>query len=144
MWPKIKVMAKQTAKRSALTRNRPRAKAARTARTARARLSEMVDKGLLARARRFAGQRGVTLADLVAEGLEKVIGPARAPVLPPGDIAPAAPEGGPWGQLLTWMDEQQAALTDIRNALGDVAASLPADSAPGASRAASGSKIPPS
>lgn len=103
----------------------------------------MVDKDLLTRAERYARRRGTTVGELAAEGLAKVIGAGKAPVLPPGDSAPAAPEGGPWGQLLAWMEEQQAALTDIRNALGDVAASLPVDPAPGENRAATGTRIPP-
>jgi len=111
---------------------------------ATARVSAAVERDLLAQAERYATAHGTTVAALVAEGLRKVIGATKAPVLPPGNIeSPAAPDAGPWAQLLAWMEEQQTTLTDIRNALGDVAASLPSDPAPGENRPAPGPRIPP-
>ena len=109
-----------------------------------ARISASVEKDLLAQVERFAAAHDTTVAALVAEGLRRVVGAAKAPVLPPGDIESSpALEGGPWGQLLAWMEEQQSTLTEIRNALGDVAASLPNDSAPGENRPTPGPRIPP-
>jgi hypothetical protein len=96
---------------------------------ATARLSAPVDKDLLAQAERFARAHQTTVSELVAEGLRRVVGATRAPVLPPAGAA-SQPADGPWGQLLAWMEEQQQTLTQIRDALGDVAASLPNDSSP--------------
>ena len=119
-------------------------KTARPMPRATVRLSASVDKDLFAAAERYAKAHGTTVADLVAEGLRKVTGATRAPVLPPGDIdSPVAQDAGPWGQLLAWMEEQQTTLTEIRDALGDVAASLPNDSAPGENRPTPGPRIPP-
>ena len=116
----------------------------RRAAAAVARVSASVDPELLAQAESVARSRRTTVAALVAEGLRKVVGAEKAPVLPPGDIETGpASEPGPWGQLLAWMEEQQATLTDIRNALGDVAASLPNDAPVGASHPAPGTRIPP-
>ena len=111
---------------------------------ATARISASVEKELLVQAERYAKAHQTTVSELVAEGLRKVIGAAKAPVLPPGDmVARPVEESGPWGQLLAWMEEQQSTLTEIRNALGDVAASLPADPPPGANRPTPGPRIPP-
>ena len=108
------------------------------------RVSAPVEKELVAAAEQFARARRTTLAALLAEGLRKVIGAEKLPVLPPGDVqAQPAQDAGPWAQLLTWMEEQQAALTEIRNQLGDVAASLPNDSGPDRNRPAAGTRIPP-
>ena len=121
-----------------------RIKTARAKARATVRVSVSLEKDLLAQVEKFARARKTTVAELVGEGLRKVVGVSKAPVLPPGDIeSPAAPDGGPWGQLLAWMEEQQSTLTEIRDALGDVAASLPNDSAPGDNRPAPGSRIPP-
>lgn len=108
------------------------------------RLSAAVEKDLVVQVEAFARVRRTTVAALVAEGLRKVIGAEKVPVLPPGDMQPATPaDAGAWGQLLAWMEEQQATLTEIRDQLGDVAASLPND-APGAvTRPPSGRRIPP-
>jgi hypothetical protein len=127
-------------------RKRPVAKKVtkRVAESATARLTASVEKDLLAAAERYAAEQRTTVAQLVTDGLRKVIGFAKAPVLPPGDVeVPAAAETGAWGQLLLWMEEQQAALTEIRDALGDVAASLPNDPPAGGSRPATGTRIPP-
>ena len=108
------------------------------------RVSASVDRDLAAQAEQFARARRTTVAALVAEGLRKVIGAEKLPVLPPGDLQSApAGDGGPWAQLLTWMEDQQAALTEIRNQLGDVAASLPNDPPGGSTRPQSGTRIPP-
>ena len=107
------------------------------------RISAAVEKDLAVEAERYAKAHRTTVAGLVAEGLRRVIGTTKAPVLPPGDTeSAAAPGSGPWGQLLVWMEEQQATLTEIRNALGDVAASLPNDSACD-HRPAPGPRTPP-
>ena len=110
---------------------------------ATARVSALVDKDLLAQAERYAKARRTTVADVVAEGLRKVLGGTRAPVLPPADAEPGAADAGAWGHMLAWMEEQQSALTEIRNALGDVAAALPNEPAPPASRPRQGPRIPP-
>jgi hypothetical protein len=99
---------------------------------------------LLAEAERFARARGTTVARLVEQGLRAVIGTDKEPVLPPGDVQfSTAPDSGPWAHLLAWMEEQQTALTEIRDTLGDVAASLPNDAPPDIGRAARGTRIPP-
>lgn len=112
-----------------------------------ARVSASVDKDLLKWAETFARAHRTTVAALIAEGLRKVVGAEKVPVLPPGDLetTPAlnGPVDGPWGQLLAWMEEQQETLSEIRNALGDVAASLPNDAPPDTGRAARGTRIPP-
>jgi hypothetical protein len=138
----MKTKAKKTPARTPAKAKSSRAAAPK--RAASARLSASVEKPLLAAAERYAAEHRTTVARLVEEGLRKVIGFIRAPVLPPGDIEPAsAPDSAPWSQLLAFMEEQQAALTEIRNALGDVAASLPADSNPAANRPTPGPRIPP-
>ena len=127
-------------------RKRPAAKKVtqRVAKPATARVTASVEKDLLAAAERYAAEHRTTVAQLVGDGLRKAIGFARAPVLPPGDVeVPATAETGAWGQLLLWMEEQQATLTEIRDALGDVAASLPNDPKPGDNRPAPGPRIPP-
>jgi hypothetical protein len=123
-----------------------RATAVRAARPAAATAlaSAPVDKVLLRQAEALARARGTTVAALLAEGLRKVVGEAKVPVLPPGDMQPTTTSvDGPWGQLLAWMEEQQSTLTEIRNALGDVAASLPNDAPPDTGRAARETRIPP-
>jgi len=136
-------MAKQ-AKKSARGKSPVKKSAPRHAKPATVRVSAPVEKDLLAAAEKYAAAHRTTVAQLVSEGLRKVTGFAKTPVLPPGDIeAPQSPDGGPWGQLLAWMEEQQATLTEIRDALGDVAASLPNDPKPGENRPAPGSRIPP-
>ena len=108
------------------------------------RISASVEKELVAQAEEFARARRTTVAALVAEGLRKLIGAEKVPVLPPGDLQSVpAPDGGAWSQMLTWMEEQQAALTEIRNQLGDVAASLPNDAGNDRNRPATGTRIPP-
>ena len=114
---------------------------ARAGKVATARVSATVGKDLIAAAERYAAEHRTTVAQLVEEGLRKVVGFTRAPVLPPGDME-SSPAPEPWAQLLAFMEEQQAALTEIRNALGDVAASLPADP-PAPGRPTPGSRIPP-
>jgi hypothetical protein len=110
---------------------------------ATARLSVSLEKDLLTQAQAFARAHRTTVPELVAEGLRKVVGAEKLPVLPPTDVqSNPAPESGPWAQLLAWMEEQQTTLTEIRNALGDVAASLPNDAPPDVGRG-SRSKIPP-
>ena len=121
---------------------RPVKRAAAGKPAASVRLSASVDKDLAAQAEHFARARRTTVAALLAEGLRKLIGAEKAPVLPPGDLQVAA-DAGAWGQLLTWMEEQQATLTEIRNQLGDVAAALPADSGPDRNRPTTGTRIPP-
>src|SRR5881227_2549179 len=92
------------------------------------RLSVSLEKDLMTQARAFALAQRTTIPELVAEGLRKVVGSEKVPVLRPEDVrSNPAPESGPWAQLLAWMEEQQTTLTEIRNALGDVAASLPGD-----------------
>ena len=114
------------------------------AKSATAHLTASVEKDLLAAAERYAAEHRTTVAQLVGDGLRKVIGFTKAPVLPPGDVeVPTAAETGAWGQLLLWMEEQQATLTEIRDALGDVAASLPNDPPAGGNRPAAGTRIPP-
>ena len=121
-----------------------RAKGGRTKMTvATVRLSVSLEKDLLTQARAFALAQRTTIPELVAEGLRKVVGAEKFPVLPPGDVRPnPAHQSGPWAQLLAWMEEQQTTLTEIRNALGDVAASLPGDAPPDVGRG-SRTKIPP-
>ena len=135
-------MAKNKAPARAARRPVKRAAARKPAATVR--VSASVEKDLVARAEQFARARRTTLAALVAEGLRKVIGAEKVPVLPPGD-APVSPasDSGAWAQVLAWMEEQQAALTEIRNQLGDVAASLPNDPPGGSTRPQSGTRIPP-
>jgi hypothetical protein len=117
---------------------------ARAPKVATARVSASVGTDLLAAAERYAAEHRTTVARLVEEGLRKAVGFAKAPVLPPGDIdASPASEPAPWAQLLAFMEEQQASLTEIRNALGDVAASLPADAPAGGNRPTPGPRIPP-
>jgi hypothetical protein len=132
-------------KKAPSARKPARAKAPRAAATAR--ISASVDKDLLKRAEAFARARRTTVAALLSEGLRKVIGTKKMPVLPPGDLqatpVPEASPDGPWGQLLAWMEEQQETLTEIRNALGDVAASLPTDAPPDTGRVVRGTRIPP-
>src|SRR4051794_40153530 len=98
-----------TRKKAPSARKPARARATRAPATAR--VSASVDKELLKQAEAFARARRTTVAALVAEGLRKVIGADKAPVLPPGDLqtAPTADgaSDGPWGQLLAWMEEQQ-------------------------------------
>ena len=118
-------------------------KPARAARPATVRVSAAVEKELLAHAERYAAAHRTTVAALIAEGLRKVTGATKAPVLPPGDTETDAADTGAWAQLLAFMHEQQTALTEIRNALGDVAASLPADTATGGTRPTPGPRIPP-
>ena len=124
-----------------------RAAVARTSKARVAKFSASVDKDLLVHAQQYARAKGMTLAAVVEEGLRKVTGMNKAPVLPPGDVDPQgpAPTAGPgWEQLLAWMEEQQATLTDIRNALGDVAAALPNGmQTPMGARPATGPRIPP-
>jgi hypothetical protein len=116
----------------------------RVAKVATARVSAALDKDLVAAAERYAAEHRTTVARLVEEGLRKVIGLAKVPVLPPGDVERSSPpEAGPWSQLLAFMEEQQATLTEIRNSLGDVAASLPADPPPGPTRPTPRPRIPP-
>ena len=118
--------------------------AARVKRPATVRLSAAVERDLLAAAEQYAVAHRTTVAQLVCEGLRKVTGFAKAPVLPPGDLeVPSSSDGGPWNQLMVWMEEQQATLTEIRDALGDVAASLPHDPRPGDNRPTPGPRIPP-
>jgi hypothetical protein len=110
---------------------------------ARARVSVSVEKDLLKQSQAFARAHRTTVAELVEEGLRKVIGAEKVAVLPPGDASlNPVPASGPWAQLLAWMEEQQTTLTEIRNALGDVAASLPNDAPPDSGRS-SRTKIPP-
>ena len=108
-----------------------------------ARISSSVDKDLLAQAEQFARARRTTVAALVEQALRKVIGVEKVPVLPPGDVPMPTADAGPWSRLLAWMEEQQTALTEIRNQLGDVAASLPNDPPGGATRPETGTRIPP-
>ena len=136
-------MAKK-AKKAARGKTPIKNAAPRKVKPATARLSAAVEKDLLAAAERYARAHGTTVPQLVSEGLRKVTGFTKTPVLPPGDVeVHQASEGGPWGQLLAWMEEQQATLTEIRDALGDVAASLPTDPKPGDNRPAPGPRIPP-
>jgi hypothetical protein len=139
--------AKKAAPRTAakVKRTSRQTSRARAGKVATARVSAPVAKVLLAAAERYAAEHGTTVARLVEEGLRKVVGFARAPVLPPGDMEGSGveTEAGPWAQLLAFMEEQQAALTEIRNALGDVAASLPGDGPAGGNRPVAGPRIPP-
>jgi hypothetical protein len=135
-------MSRKTRKAPARKPAKAKSVGARATKQATARVSASLGKDLVAAAERYAAEHRTTVARLVEEGLRKVIGFTRAPVLPPGDLeVEPAPEAGPWAQLLAFMEEQQAALADIRNALGDVAASLPADPPP--SRPTPGPRIPP-
>ena len=126
-------------------RGAAKSKVARPARPVTVRVSASVEKDLLDHAERYAAARGTTVAALVAEGLRKITGATKAPVLPPGDATrdDAGPEAGAWAQLLAFMEEQQSALTEIRNALGDVAASLPNETKPGGPRPVQRPGIPP-
>ena len=128
---------------------RPR-KSARTVQRKRrapatARVSVSLEKDVLAQAERVAREQKTTVPALIAAGLRKLIGYAKAPVLPPGDLVaqPAEPAGPGWDQMLAWMEDQQATLTQIRDAIGEVAASLPVDSPPGSPRPDHGTRIPP-
>ena len=140
-------MAKKTAKKTVRRRAAPRTATARRPKVTSARLSTAVEKRLLDHAQQYAREHGTTLTALVEEGLRRVTGMNKAPVLPPGDVeapAGAAPaDAAGWEQLATWMEEQQATLTQIRDALGDVAASLPSGLEPNPRRTARGSRIPP-
>ena len=140
-------MAKKTAKKTV-----QRTAAPKTARTRRpniksARLSAAVEKRLLDHAQQYAREHDTTLAAVVEEGLRRATGLNKPPVLPPGDVE--APAGAAstdfvgWEQLAAWMEEQQATLTQIRDALGDVAASLPSGLEPNVPRTAKGPRIPP-
>jgi hypothetical protein len=138
------LMSSKTKKTPARKPAKAKVSRARAGGAATVRVSAAVGKDLVAAAERYAAEHRTTVAQLVEEGLRKVVGFAKAPVLPPGDMeAPDAPGVGPWAQLLAFMEEQQAALTEIRNALGDVAASLPADATSGGGRPAPGPRIPP-
>ena len=127
---------------------RPSKKSARTAAKRRApataRVSVSLEKDLLAHATRFARDHRTTVAVLLSEGLKKVTEFTREPVLPPGNLVsqPAAPALEGWDQMLAWMEEHQNTLTQIRDAIGDVAASLPADP-PAAQQPPEGKRIPP-
>ena len=134
-------------KRLVKSARKPASKPTARKRTVATRLSVRVDRTLLKQVDAYARAHRTTVADLVAEGLRKVIGTTKAPVLPSGDMEAQLTEAnGPWAQLLAWMEEQQSTLTEIRNALGDVAASLPNDTPPlppGGNRPAPGPRIPP-
>jgi hypothetical protein len=129
----------------------PVSKAARTAAPRKrgapvtVRVSTSVEMDLLAQAERFARDHQTTVSALLAEGLRKVIGYSKAPVLPPGDLVtqPAETATPGWDQMLAWMEDHQVALTQIRDAIGEVAASLPTDAPPGADRPSPGKRIPP-
>jgi len=102
-----------------------------------------VEKELLKESQAFARAHRTTVAELVAEGLRRLIGAEKVPVLPPGEDSPnLVPASRSWAQLLAWMEEQQTTLTEIRDALGDVAASLPNDAPPDSGRSLR-TKIPP-
>lgn len=118
-------MAQRQAKKKVRTRRATGGKRPRPT----ARVAVTVDRTLLAQAERFARQSGISLAELVAEGLRRVTGP-KAPVLPPGPVVEETNAAPGLEQLLGWMAQQQEALTEIRNALGDVAAALPNDARP--------------
>ena len=140
-------MARKTAKKTVRRKVAPETAPAPRAKVKSARLSAAVEKRLLDHTRQYAREHNTTLAALVEEGLRRVTGMSKAPVLPPGDVeapagAPAADAAG-WEQLAAWMEEQQATLTQIRDALGDVAASLPSGLEPNAPRTAKGPRIPP-
>jgi hypothetical protein len=136
----MKRKPKKASPRKSAKSKAPRARAAATT----VRVSASVGKDLLAAAEGYAAEHRTTIAQLVEEGLRKVIGFAKAPVLPPGDLeASPAPDAGPWAQLLAFMEEQQATLTEIRNSLGDVAAALPADPPSGPTRPTPRPRIPP-
>jgi hypothetical protein len=137
-------MANKKAKRP--VGNAARTTAARKRRApATARLSASVEKDLLAHAERFARDHGTTVSALLAEGLRKVIGYAKTPMLPPGDLVtqPAETATPGWDQMLAWMEDHQVALTQIRDAIGEVAASLPADNSTSSDRPSPGKRIPP-
>ena len=135
---------KKMVKGSTPAPRKAKAKPARPPRAATARVSASIEKDLLLSAGRYAAAHRTTLAAVIAEGLRKVVGAGKAAVLPPGNgAAETGPGAGPWAQLIDWMEEQQSALTEIRNTLGDVAASLPNDAAPGGPRPAPGPRIPP-
>lgn len=110
---------------------------------ATARITATVGSELLTAVEQYAAAHRTSVSELVTSALRKAVGLTKTPVLPPGDVESApATDPGAWGQLLAWMEEQQAVLTEIRNALGDVAASLPNDSGPQA-RTNFGTRIPP-
>src|SRR5687768_7834150 len=104
--------AKKTGRRTAAAKNpTPRSK------VNSGRLAVAVEKRLLDHAQRYAREHGTTLAAVVEEGLRRVTGLNKAPVLPPGDVgapasAPSADFVG-WEQLAAWMEDQQATLTQI-------------------------------
>ena len=127
-------------------RSRTRSAPSRTKRRApaTARVSVSLGKDLLAHATRFARDHRTTVAALLSEGLKKLTEFAREPVLPPGNLVtqPAAPALEGWDQMLAWMEEHQSTLTQIRDAIGDVAASLPADP-PAPHRPPEEKRIPP-
>src|SRR5436305_11075378 len=130
-------MAKKVKKAPVVKRGKPKHRPATT------RIWAAVENDLLTAVEQYASTHRTTVSDLVTAALRKAVGFAKTPVLPPGDLESApATDPGAWGQLLAWMEEQQAALTEIRNALGDVAASLPNDSGP-QTRPNSGTRIPP-
>lgn len=147
------MMAKKLKKMVKGSRPAPRSagksKSARTARPAGAResvvrVSVSIEKHLLVHSERFAAAQKTTVGALLVEGLRKITGAGKPPVLPPRDAAAEpAGDGGAWAQLLAFMEEQQNAMTEIRNALGDVAASLPNDTSRGASRPVPRPRIPP-
>jgi hypothetical protein len=140
-------MAKKTAPKTVRRKAAPKRTPARGAKISFARLAVAVEKRLLDHARQYAREHDTTLAAMVEEGLRRVTGMNKAPVLPPGDVEAQA--GSPstefvgWEQLAAWMEEQQATLTQIRDALGDVAASLPTGLEANAPRTAKGPRIPP-
>ena len=140
-------MAKKTAKTTVRRKAAPKPSPTNRAKVQSARLSAAVEKRLLDHAQRYAREHDMTLAAVVEEGLRRVTGLNKAPVLPPGDAE--APAGAPssdfagWEQLAAWMEEQQATLTQIRDALGDVAASLPSGMESNPPRTAKGPRIPP-
>ena len=140
-------MAKKTAKKIIRRKAAPKAAPSPRAKTKSVRLSASVEQQLLGHAQKYALAHDMTLAAVVEEGLRRVVGMNKPPVLPPGDVeaqagAPSADVTG-WEQLTAWMEEQQATLTQIRDALGDVAASLPSGLEPNAPRTVKGPRIPP-
>ena len=141
------VMAKKTAKKSVRRKAAFRTAPARRANIKVARLSVPVEQRLLDHVQQYAREHDTTLAAVVEEGLRRATGMNKAPVLPPGDVeAPAgapSPDFAGWEQLAAWMEEQQATLTQIRDALGDVAAALPSGLEPSAPWTAKGPRIPP-
>ena len=140
-------MAKKTAQKTVRRNAAPKRTPARGAKIKSVRLAVAVEKRLLDHAQNYVREHGTTLAAVVEEGLRRVTGMNKAPVLPPGDVeaqagTPSADFVG-WEQLAAWMEEQQVTLTQIRDALGDVAASLPSGMEANAPRTAKGPRIPP-